>query len=106
MARFKIDQQGMRALKASDATAAAAMSAANVIRGSIRAVAPATRARRFIKSLQVVDGELEDGVRTARVTTDDFRWHWLEYGTAHTPTFRPFMHGVTRAGARWKDTGK
>ena len=29
-------------------------------------------------------------------------WHWLEYGTASNPPYRPVQRGVEAAGARWE----
>lgn len=29
-------------------------------------------------------------------------WHWLEYGTATSPVYRPIARGVQATGARWE----
>lgn len=29
-------------------------------------------------------------------------WHWLEYGTATSPVYRPVGRGVEASGARWE----
>ncbi len=42
---------------------------------------------------------------SAMVTTSDFAWHLIEFGSANNPPYRPFARGVTAAGLNYIDEG-
>lgn len=51
-------------------------------------------------------GTVEDGRAVGRLAVDDFKWHWIEFGTVDTPTFAPLRKaldatsGVRAGGSR------
>lgn len=64
----------------------------------------------IVNAVPVVDGTMrasydpsvdESGDEVQLFPNSPF-WHWLEYGTATSPVYRPVATGVERAGARFE----
>ena len=49
----------------------------------------------------VSEGTASDGFPQARIGIGSPRWHFLEYGTAFNPAYRPIMSGVTSLGLEY-----
>lgn len=53
---------------------------------------------------QVVTGEARvvDGAARAAVGTSSSMWHFVEYGAANTPAYRPFASGLASIGLEYE----
>jgi hypothetical protein len=65
----------------------------------------------IVAQVPVVDGTMrasfspsvdESGSDDVRLLPNSPFWHWLEYGTATSPVYRPIQRGVEAVGARYE----
>lgn len=54
-------------------------------------------------SIKAVPG---DGDTIARITSDDYKAHWIEWGTVHQPPRAPLRSGVLAAGLTFKESSR
>jgi hypothetical protein len=56
----------------------------------------------YSKSIKVKFMKTADGAPMARITAHDFKAKWIEYGSAHMPTFAPRAATVSHFGGTGK----
>ena len=59
----------------------------------------------YIRSIQS-DVALEDGRWVARVGSTDWKWHLMEFGSAHNPTYAPLRRGLEKVVRRTTRVGR
>lgn len=100
--RVHIDMDAVGSILATPAMMRAVGDAAEAIADYAVAAAPVNTGA-YVDSIAATSPVIEEGVATAKVVTDDFAWHLVEYGSVNNPPYRPMRTGVERAGLQFKD---
>lgn len=106
--RVRFDHDGIRAMWHQPRVQAFVDRCAGDVAANVRASAPDGGPHpgvRYRDTIATDTNRPELDAAAARVTTTDFAWHLIEYGSVNNPAYAPFRTGVERSGLRFHDPG-
>ena len=70
----------------------------------VQRASPEGRTKAFKRGL-TAGAVTENGRAVGYIATDSSFWHFIEYGTARNPAYRPFARGMEAAGLKYEPLG-